>query len=200
MSFNPEYFYPTVITNIVNLNGGLDGTVKATDVYPAVDTTDLTQSPTGTTKPYQVVSLLNFILKSMGWIIYSPVLSSSTANLNVTYNNGASGVGATLTNAGVQAAFSLDGQTGILNARYVIAFQSSPAQNGIYTLTNIGSVSTNWVLTRSVDFNSSSNILNNGLVYVLYGSTYSNYILQDTFSGSITVGTTAINYAQWTFT
>jgi len=203
MGFNPEYFFPTVITNITRLNGGVFGTVKATDVYPAVDVTDVSQSPYGTTKPYEIVQLLNFVLSSMGWIIYQPVLAGSPANLNATYNNGIAGVGASLTNAGTQAALVLDGQTAIVGGRYLINNQTTAVQNGIYTVlttANLGSATTNWVLTRVVDFNSSSNILNNGLVYVLYGSTYANQIQQDTFSGSITVGTTAINYAQWTFT
>ena len=198
MSFNPEYFFPTLITNITSLNGGLIAPVKATDVYAAVDVTDVTQSPQGTTKPYQIVGLLNFILVTLGFVTYPPVLASTTANLNATYNNGISGVGATLTNAGTQLPFVIDGLTGIQNMYYLVHFQSAPAQNGIYQLTNIGSVSTNWVLTRATYFNSSVNIINNGLVYVLGGNTYASTIWQDTFSGSITVGTTAINYALWT--
>ena len=197
MSFNPEYFFPTLITNITQLNGGLYGTVKATDVYPAVDVTNVTQSPTGTTEPYQVVGLLNFILKTFGFITYPPVIASTTANLNATYNNGIAGVGATLTNAGAQTAFMIDGLAGVQDLYYLISFQTAPAQNGLYQLTNIGSNTTNWILTRAIYFNSSVNILNNGLVYVLYGNTYASTIWQDTFSGSITVGTTAINYAQW---
>jgi hypothetical protein len=198
MSFNPEYFFPTLITNITQLNGGLYGTVKATDVYPAVDVTNVTQSPTGTTNPYQVVGLLNFILNTFGFITYPAVIAATTANLTATYNNGISGVGATLTNSGSQSAFAIDGLTGVENMPYLVKSQTTPAQNGIYTLTNTGSGSTNWVLTRAIYFNSSVNILNDGIVYVLYGNTQASTIWQDTFSGSITVGTTAINYSAWT--
>lgn len=197
MSYNPEYYFPTIVTNITSLNGGQLAGVKATDIYAAVDILDVTQSSAGTTKPYQMVGILNFILDTLGFIVYAPVSAASTVNLNASYNNGILGVGATLTNAGTQATFILDGALGVQNENYLIGFQSSPAQNGIYTLTNTGSASTNWVLTRATYFNSSANILNNGLVYVLYGNTYASTIWQDTFSGSITVGTTAINYAQW---
>lgn len=202
MGFNQGYFFPTVITNITSLNGGVDGTVKATDVYPAVDVTDVSQSPNGTTKPYEVVQLLNFVLANLGSYVYQAVLAASPSNLSATYSNGASGVGATLTNSGTQAAFSLDGQAGVVGGRYLIRNQSSAAQNGIYTIltsANLGSATTNWVLTRVVDFNSPSNIINNGLVYVLYGITYAGQIQQDTFTGTMVVGTTAINYAQWSF-
>jgi len=200
MSFNPEYFFPTLITNITQLNGGLFGTVKGTDVYPAVDVTDVTQSPTGTTKPYQILQLVNYILGNLGFEVYLPVLAAATGNLTATYSNGLGGIGSTLTNSGAQAPFVLDGQTGILNERYLIPLQSTQYQNGIYILTNVGSATTNWVLTRSQDFNQPSNIIDGGLVYVINGNTYANTYWQDTFTPPVTVGTTPIIYAEWSFT
>jgi hypothetical protein len=199
MSFNPEYFFPTLITNITQLNGGQFGVVKATDVYPAVDVTDLTQSPTGTTKPYQVLQLINFILNNLGVDVYLPVLASVTGNLNALYFNGLDGVGATLTNAGTQIAFSADSQVGVLNGRYLINFQTNPAWNGIYILSNVGSNTTNWVLTRSQDFNQPANIIDGGVVYVIYGNTYANTYWQDTFTPALVVGTSAINWNEWNF-
>lgn len=199
MSFNPEYYFPTIITNIINLNGGQFGVVKPTDVYPAVDTTDFTQSPTGTTKPYQIFQLANFIYGNLGYTVYLPVLAAATGNLTATYANGASGVGATLTNSGVQTAFTLDGQPGVLNGRYLISMQSIQQNNGIYILTNAGSATTNWVLTRSQDFNQAANIIDGGIVYVINGATYANTYWQDTFSGSIVVGTTAIVWTEFDF-
>jgi hypothetical protein len=198
MSFNPEYFFPTLITNITMLNGGQFGVVKATDVYPAVDVTDVTQSPTGTTKPYQILELINFILGNFGFDVYSPVLAASTVSLTATYNNGLSGVGATLTNSGIQAAFTLDGQSGILNGRYLIKNESTQAWNGIYTLTTVGDASTNWVLTRSADFNQTANIVEGGIVYVING-TQANTYWQDSFIPPVTVGTTSILWNAWNF-
>jgi len=178
--------------NIIQLDTGM---VKGSDFYPAVDTTDLTQSDTGTTKKYEVSDLLDFILNSIGILSYSSCVSASTVSLNATYNNGTSGVGATLTNAGFQSLFSLDGISGIVNDRYLIKNQSDGSQNGIYTLTNKGSASTNWVLTRSIDFNSSSNIVNDKNVFITTGSTQSNTLWTDTFTGSMVVGTTVINFS-----
>lgn len=200
MSFNPQYFFPTIITNIASLNGGLYGTVKATDVYPAVDITDVTQSPQGTTKPYQVIQLMDFILATFGFTIYMPVLAASTVNLMSTYNNGASGVGATLTNSNAFSAFTLDGQIGIKFGRYLIKNQTAPEQNGIYTLTTVGdNISVNWVLTRSADFNQVANIFENGIVFVSFGTVNGSTFWQDSFSPVLVVGTTAINWAQWSF-
>ena len=201
MSFNPEYFFPTLITNITLLNGGQFGVVKGTDVYPAVDVTDVTQSPTGTTKPYQILQLANYILGVLGLDVYLPVLAGTTGtNLTATYNNGASGVGATLTNAGSMAVFSTDGQTGVLNGRYIIKDQADKTQNGLYILNPIGDATTNWVLTRSQDFNQPANIIDGGIVYVIYGSTLANTYWQDTFTPPVVVGTSNIIWTDFSFT
>ena len=104
----------TVIIDITQLNGGAFGTVKSTDVYPAVDVTDTTQAPSGTTKPYQISELTTFLVASLGIATYQAVITCSTVNLTAIYNNGISGVGATLTNSGVIAPFSLNGQTGLV--------------------------------------------------------------------------------------
>jgi hypothetical protein len=76
-------------------------------------------------------------------------------SLTETYNNGSSGVGATLTNDGEQAAFELDGMTTSVGDRILVKNQPGMMgggnQNGIYTVTTVGDGSTNWVLTRATD-------------------------------------------------
>ena len=62
-----------------------------------------------------------------------------------------SGVGATLTNSGAQAALSVDGVSLSVNDRVMVRLQTTGAQNGVYTVTTVGSGSTNWVLTRAAD-------------------------------------------------
>jgi hypothetical protein len=64
-----------------------------------------------------------------------------------------SGVGATLTNAGTQAALVIDGITMVVADRVMVRLQTNGAENGVYTVTNIGSGSTNWILTRATDSN-----------------------------------------------
>jgi hypothetical protein len=75
-------------------------------------------------------------------------------SLIATYANGTAGVGATLTNAGTQAVFALDGVTPTVGQRILVKDQTTTLQNGIYSLTNAGSASTNWVLTRTTDYDS----------------------------------------------
>lgn len=98
--------------------------------------------------------------------------AASTANLTgYTYNNGASGVGATLT-AGSNGAFVLDSVTVPLNQPilYKNDTTGSGAYNGIYTLTQTGSISTPAILTRATYFNSPSLINGSGVVAIQNGT------------------------------
>ena len=125
------------------------------------------------------------------------VAAATTADLGtVVYNNGTAGVGATLTNGGTQAAFAVDGYSAAVNDRILVKNQAAPAQNGIYVVTTVGSGSTNWVLTRSADSNTGAEIFGEA-VYVDQGSTLKNTGWTQTTSGTITVGTTAIAYSQF---
>jgi hypothetical protein len=64
-----------------------------------------------------------------------------------------SGVGATLTNAGTQAALTIDSVALSLGNRVMVRLQTNGAENGVYTVTTVGSGATNWVLTRATDSN-----------------------------------------------
>jgi hypothetical protein len=64
-----------------------------------------------------------------------------------------SGVGATLTNSGAQAALTLDGVALSVADRVMVRLQTNGAENGVYTVTTVGSGATNWVLTRATDSN-----------------------------------------------
>jgi hypothetical protein len=97
-------------------------------------------------------------------------VAATTVNLTATYVNGASGVGATLTNSGAFSVFSVDGVTPTLKSRILIKNQTNTFQNGIYVLTNVGSLSTSWVLTRAVDFDSAFEIQPGDAVSVTSGT------------------------------
>lgn len=80
------------------------------------------------------------------------VRGATDAALSSTYANGTSGVGATLTNNGAQAQFTTDGLTYTNGQIVLVKDQSNPKENGIYEVTDQGSGSTNWVLTRATYF------------------------------------------------
>jgi len=123
-------------------------------------------------------------------------VAAATGNLNATYNNGTSGVGATLTNAGTQAAFSIDGYTPSVGDRVLIQFQTSSLQNGIYSVTAAGSVSSNWVLTRTTDFDVWSQIPG-AFVFIEKGTLYNATGWVSTSATTGTVGSTAITFTQF---
>lgn len=159
----------------------------------------LTQDPTlalqAATKQYVDT------LAAEGISYHAPVKYEVPTALTATYNNGTAGVGATLTNAGTQTAFTPDGVVASVADRILIYNQAAPAQNGVYTVTTVGTVSTNWVLTRATDANTygvkDPNKLGAGdAFFVTSGNTGAGetYVMNTT--GTITFGTTAITFAQ----
>lgn len=133
---------------------------------------------------------------SAGLDFKEAVIAATTTNLSATYNNGTGGVGATLTNNGTQAVLSLDGVTLNVGDRVLVKNQSSQEQNGIYTITNLGSVSTNWVLTRATDYDATTEIDAGDFVIVTNGTTLANTAWVQTLKVT-TIGTSPINFTQF---
>ncbi len=115
------------------------------------------------------------------------------------------GVGATLTNAGANAAIQIDGVSLSSTNRVLVYNQANGAHNGIYTVTTVGTPDpggTPWVLTRATDAdtyipNSPNGMSQGDYVFVQEGLTGAgeSYVL--TTANPITVGTTALTYTQF---
>ena len=118
---------------------------------------------------------------------------ATTGALTVTYANGTAGVGATLTNAGAQAALSIDSVTLSVNDRVLVKNQASTLQNGVYSVTDVGSGSTNWILTRVTDFDAPSEMVAGTQISITAGTTNINtkWILSATVSA---VGTDPVTF------
>ena len=143
-------------------------------------------------------------LVASGIHFHTPVRVESPTALNATYNQpggAGDGVGATLTNAGTQAALVIDGVTLSVSDRVLIYTQANATQNGVYVVTSVGSVSTNWVLTRSSDTNtygiSGPTTLSEGSTFfVQQGTTGAGETYTCNTQGVIVFGTTNITFAQ----
>lgn len=110
-----------------------------------------------------------------------------------TYSNGASGVGATLT-AGSNAAIVVDGVSAALNDRIAVKNQVTTFQNGIYTVTTVGSGAAAWVLTRATDFDQSSEMIQGSWTNITAGG-FPNSGSKFTLNANVaTIGTTAIGF------
>lgn len=139
-----------------------------------------------------------FSLASENWVLntirlVSPCLVATTSNLTVTYSNGTSGVGATLTNAGTQAALTIDGVALAVGNRVLVKDQTTALQNGIYTVTNIGSASTNWILTRATDYDNIAQTVRGDTVSVISGTVNSSSLWMLT-SSITTIGTDSFTF------
>lgn len=136
---------------------------------------------------------------AQGLAVHNPVRVATTAELTTVYDNGTSGVGATLTNNGTQAAISIDGVALSVNDRVLVKDQSTFAHNGIYVVSVIGDASTNWVLTRADDFDNSptSEIHDGDFFFVQEGSVNVHNGYVQTEPNAVTVGTSDVKFLQF---
>lgn len=191
----------------INLSGSATVfiTVAATDVFnKAGDTmTGALVLPSDPTTGLQAATKQYVDTVAAAGIHYhTPVRVEKEGNLTATYDNGASGVGATLTNAGTQAALVIDGVTMVADDRVLVYEQTDATQNGIYTVTDIGSGSTNWVLTRATDadtYNPSDpdSFGQGDAFFVQEGAAGAGETYVMNTEGTITFGTTDITFVQF---
>lgn len=132
-----------------------------------------------------------------GLDVKNSVRVATTANLSGTYSNGSSGVGASLTNSGTNAAIQIDGVTLSANDRVLVKDQSTGAENGIYYVSTVGDGSTAWVLVRSTDADTSTELSGGTFTFVEEGSTQADNGYVFTHNGDPTIGTTALTVSQF---
>lgn len=139
-------------------------------------------------------------LVSTGLYYHQPVQAATTQSLatqtggTVTYNNGASGVGATLTLS--VALTTLDGYSLVNGDRILVKNETNQTYNGVYTWATGGTV-----LTRSTDADSygtgTGDLSENDYFFVQNGNVNKGTSYVCTTAGTITFGTTAITFAQF---
>jgi hypothetical protein len=129
---------------------------------------------------------------------HEPVHAATTLNLVADYDNGVSGVGATLT-ATSYGALVVDTHTVTSLQRVLVWQQTDPTENGIYDLTVVGDGGTYWELTRSSDADNSppGEIMYGDFTFVQQGDTYGGFGFICNTAGTITIGVTPINYVQF---
>ena len=117
-----------------------------------------------------------------------------------TYNNGASGVGATLT-GNVVGAISIDGSTPLVTQRVLIKNEVTQANNGVYTVTQVGTGLLPYILTRATDSDTSgsgTNEVDQGdMMLVISGPTNANTSWVQQTPLPITIGTTALVFLEF---
>jgi hypothetical protein len=96
---------------------------------------------------------------------------ATTESVNATYYNGSQddGVGATLTNNGGAIILALDGINVGFGDQVLIKNQINPIQNGIYELTTLGTLMQPWILTRSINYDTTIKINTGGNILITRG-------------------------------
>ena len=129
--------------------------------------------------------------------IKDSVRVATTANIASTYNNGTSGVGATIT-ADANGAISIDDVSPTTGNRILVKNQTDTTENGIYTVTTVGDGSNPFVLTRAIDNDSSADMTGGVFCFVEEGtvSADAGFVLSNV-TGSATLGTTGLGFTQF---
>jgi len=115
----------------------------------------------------------------------------------VTYDNGTSGVGATLTADANGALPAQDGVTLVANDRILVKDQAAGLQNGIYEVTQVGDGSNPFILTRTTDADTDAEVTAGMFTFIEEGTTNADAGFVLTTNNPITIGTTALSFTQF---
>jgi hypothetical protein len=188
-----------------NINGTtIGGTTPAAGTFTSVAMT----TGTITTPPSSGNDIVNKTYAdaiASGINFHESCKYATTAALAAnTYNNGTSGVGATLT-GNVNGALTVDGYTFASPAdngtRILVKNESNAAHNGVYTLSAAGSAGGPYILIRATDFDTAGtgvDQINQGDFFlIVLGTANANTSWVQQTPLPITVGTTGITFTQF---
>jgi hypothetical protein len=172
------------------------GAITATSA--ALTTGTITTAPTNNT---DIVNKQYADAIASGIHFHEAVALATTAALPAnTYNNGTSGVGATLT-ANANGALSIDSTLTVVSERVLIKNEVAGANNGVYVVTQVGSAGTPYILTRASDFNTVGTGVNQidegDFFLVTSGVANLNTAWVQQTAPPITIGTTALVFQQF---
>jgi len=178
--------YTALTTNdLLNYNGS----AWVNTATPSVNSMTIINTPSSNTDATNKL-YVDSAISGLTW--KAAAEAGTTSNLSAVYNNGATGVGASLTNAGAQTPLIVDGYTTVVGDRIVVKDQTDAKQNGIYAVDVVGTGSTNWVLTRTSDAdNSPANELDKASIFIRMGTNNADTAWTQS-STSVVIGVTNI--------
>jgi len=194
----------SVPTFTVNAQGQLTAVTPATINAVTLTTGSITNTPTSANDIVNKAYVDNI---SAGINFHEAVDYATAAALPAyTYNNGTGGVGATIT-ANANGALVVDGYTfvspGDIGKRVLVKNETSTnaPYNGVYNVSQVGSGSLPFILTRSTDFDTAGNGPNQidagDFFLVLSGTANAGTAWVQQTPLPITVGTTGIVFTQF---
>jgi hypothetical protein len=192
-------------SSVAITGGTINGTsVGATTPNTGAFTSVAMTSGTITTAPTSGNDIVNKAYAdaiASGIHFHEAVALATTAALPAnTYNNGTSGVGATLT-GNANGALSVDSTLTVVAERILVKNEVAGANNGVYVVTQVGSAGTPYILTRATDFDSVGagvdQIDEGDFFLVTSGTANVNTAWVQQTPPPITIGTTAIVFQQF---
>jgi hypothetical protein len=195
----PTIATPTLTGGTIN-NTPIGGTTPAAGAFTSVAMT----SGTIVNAPVNGTDIVNKAYAdaiASGIHFHEAVALATTAALPAnTYNNGTSGVGATLT-ANANGALSIDSTLTVVAERVLIKNEVAGANNGVYVVTQVGSTGTPYILTRATDFDTAGTgvdqIDEGDFFLVTSGVVNLNTAWVQQTAPPIVVGTTALVFQQF---
>ena len=118
-------------------------------------------------------------------------LATTAALPAFTHNNGASGVGATLT-ANAAGVLTVDGSVVVLGDRILCKNGANKVTDGIFVCTTEGTELVAFVLTRATDFDTATKVKWGSFIQISEGTVNAGKLFQMTQRAAITMGTTQI--------
>jgi hypothetical protein len=195
----PTIATPAVTGGTIN-NTIIGGTTPAAGTFTSVAMTSgtITNAPVNGT---DIVNKQYADAIASGIHFHEAVDLATTAALPAnTYNNGASGVGATLTATG-NGILSVDSTVTVVGNRILVKNEVTQANNGVYTVTQVGTAGTPYILTRATDFDSAGTgvdqIDEGDFFLVTSGVANLNTAWVQQTAPPIVVGTTALVFQQF---
>ncbi|CAB4131446.1 Intramolecular chaperone auto-processing domain containing protein [uncultured Caudovirales phage] len=206
LNANIAAYLPTYagVVNASSHTVGSSFTANSTGVYTSGNGSFVGATVTAVpVNNYDVVNKLYADAIASGVNFHQAVKLATTQTFDVTtatYNNGANGVGATITDITPFIALSLDGVNAVVNDRVLMKNASNTAWNGVYFVSNVGSASYPWILTRATDYDnvgSGYNEIDNGdLIYVTGGATLAGTSWVESSNVAV-IGTDPITFVQF---
>jgi hypothetical protein len=133
---------------------------------------------------------VNIDVALSGLDIKASVRVATTGNLSASFANNI------LTNTGTLSQIAIDTISLALGDRVLVWNQTAALQNGLYTVTSVGSTTVAWTLTRTADANTSGLVLKGMYCFVSEGAVNRNRGFALITSGTITLNTTPLTFTQ----
>lgn len=202
-------FNATTVTTNANLTGPITSVGNTTTINNINGITPTFYDPTSS-----IQTQLNGKASSTGYTPNSSITTSASGALQTsriqriiarystgqnvplpanTYSNGTAGVGATLT-ATANGILTPDGAAVQVGDLLLVAGETTTANNGVYDVTQVGSASLPYILTRDPTATNPLNLSIGTQVYITAGTAFKGYTYNQLFAGTVVIGTTSLVY------